>query len=100
PVLYPTANVPQAWAAGTVFHLVQAILGLQADAPNRRLYVDPELPPWLRDLTLRGMRIGQARVDLRFWREGGRSYWVLLAREGDITVVQKAWQPWAVPVSR
>src|SRR6185369_9455510 len=29
PVLYPAANVPQAWAAGSVFHLLQAILGLQ-----------------------------------------------------------------------
>src|SRR6185369_13884555 len=44
PVLYPGANVPQAWAAGSVFHLIQAILGLQADAPHGRLYVDPMLP--------------------------------------------------------
>lgn len=34
PVLYPGANVPQAWAAGTVFHLLQELLGLQADAPG------------------------------------------------------------------
>src|SRR6185295_19718544 len=41
PVLYPAANVPQAWAAGSVFHLLQAILGLRGDAPKGRLFVDP-----------------------------------------------------------
>jgi glycogen debranching enzyme len=34
PVQYSAANVPQAWAAGSVFHVLQAILGLQADAPK------------------------------------------------------------------
>ena len=29
PVLYPQANMPQAWAAGSVFHLLQAMLGLR-----------------------------------------------------------------------
>lgn len=50
---YIPANFPQAWALGSVFHLLQAMLGLQADAPNRRLYVDPEQPNWLLDLTFR-----------------------------------------------
>jgi glycogen debranching enzyme len=33
PVQYIGANVPQAWAAGTPFMLLQAMLGLQQDAP-------------------------------------------------------------------
>jgi glycogen debranching enzyme len=41
PVQYLGANVPQAWAAGSCFALLQAILGIQPDAPNDRLYVDP-----------------------------------------------------------
>jgi glycogen debranching enzyme len=71
PVQYRGANVPQAWAAGSVFHLLRAILGLHADAPNGRLYVDPALPAWLPELTLRGLAVGKAKVDLRFWLEGG-----------------------------
>jgi glycogen debranching enzyme len=46
PVPYKEANVPQAWAAASVFQLLQAMLGLQADAPNHTLYVDPYLPEW------------------------------------------------------
>ena len=41
PVQYLGANIPQAWAAGSVFQLVQAMLGLRADAPNGRLWVNP-----------------------------------------------------------
>ena len=37
PVQYLGANVPQAWAAGSVFALLQAILGIQPDAPRGRI---------------------------------------------------------------
>ena len=94
PVQYLGANVPQAWAAGSVFHLVQAILGLQADAPNRRLYVDPQLPKWLPDVTLRSLAVADAKVDLRFWSENGTTKWDASVRGGDLQVTQNAWQPW------
>ena len=94
PVLYPGANVPQAWAAGSVFHLLQAILGLQADAPNGRLYVDPVLPPWLPNVTLRGLRIGDAKVVLRFWRDGEHTRWEPTSIDGHIEIEQQSWRPW------
>ena len=68
PVQYLGANVPQAWAAGSVFSMVQAMLGLQPDAPHERLYVDPVLPPWLPDLTVRNLHLGEQVLDIRFWR--------------------------------
>jgi glycogen debranching enzyme len=43
PVQYLGANVPQGWAAGSIFSLLQAMLGFQPDAPNKMLYVDPHL---------------------------------------------------------
>jgi glycogen debranching enzyme len=95
PVQYLGANVPQAWAAGSVFHLLQAILGLRADAPNRRLYVDPELPAWLPDLALKGLQVGSARLDLRFWREGDRTRWDASVQEGEVEVTQEPWGPWS-----
>ena len=70
PVQYLGANVPQAWAAGTPFLLLQAMLGLQQDAPREKLYVDPALPDWLPDVTLTDLRLGRRRFDIRFWREG------------------------------
>jgi hypothetical protein len=69
-VQYLGANVPQAWAAGTPFMLLQAMLGLQQDAPRGKLYVDPALPHWLPDVTLTDLRLGRRRFDIRFWRDG------------------------------
>jgi glycogen debranching enzyme len=100
PVLYREANVPQAWAAGSVFHLLWATLGLRADAPRQRLYVDPDLPRWLPDVTLRGLRVGGARVDLRFWREDRGARWEVLALQGTLEVRQQAWAPWPVETPR
>ena len=100
PVLYLGANVPQAWAAGSVFHLLQAILGLQADAPNERLYIDPELPSWLPDVTLRGLKVGKAKLDLRFWREGDQTRWEVACHGGEIEVLAKPWHPWLAEVAR
>ena len=94
PVQYLGANVPQAWAAGSVFHLLQAILGIQADAPNGRLYVDPRLPHWLPDATLLRLAVAHAQVDLRFWREAEGTCWDVVEQTGDITVEQRAWEPW------
>jgi glycogen debranching enzyme len=70
PVQYLGANVPQAWAAGAPFMLLQAMLGIQQDAPHGKLYVDPALPDWLPDVTLTDLRLGRRRFDIRFWRNG------------------------------
>jgi glycogen debranching enzyme len=70
PVQYLGANVPQAWAAGATFALLQAILGIALDAPRDRVFIDPALPAWLPDITLLDLRLGQHRFDLRFWRDG------------------------------
>jgi hypothetical protein len=50
--------------------LLQAMLGLQQDAPRGKLYVDPALPHWLSDVTLTDLRLGRRRFDIRFWRDG------------------------------
>jgi glycogen debranching enzyme len=75
PVQYRGANVPQAWAAGSCFCLLQSIVGFQPDAPKGRLYVDPVLPDWIPDLQLKDLRLGPAMLDLRLWREGEETRW-------------------------
>jgi hypothetical protein len=96
PVQYVQANVPQAWAASSIFHFVQAMVGLHADAQQNQLKLDPTLPDWLPDLTLRGVKVGQDRIDLRFWREGEKTRWDVLNQPGKVKVQQKAWLPWSV----
>jgi len=83
PVQYLGANVPQAWAAGAPFMLLQAMLGLRQDAPRGRLYVDPALPEWLPDVTLTDLRLGRRRFDIRFWRDGGKTTFKVLKGNHD-----------------
>jgi glycogen debranching enzyme len=87
PVQYLGANVPQAWAAGSVFLLTQALLGFVPDAPHDRVYVDPALPAWLPDLTVRDLRIGKHKLDIRFWRESEQTAFEVV--KGDPQVVER-----------
>lgn len=88
PGVYPDSCSPQAWSASAVVALVQALLALRPVAPLRTILVDPHLPEWLPDLTLEGVRIGGATVDLRVRRRrGGRTS--LRARGDRIAVVRR-----------
>lgn len=86
PVQYLGANVPQAWAAGSCFWLLQAILGFQPNAPAGKLCLDPVLPEWMPDLNLKNLRVGRRSFDIRFLRQGdGRTTWEVL--RGDARAV-------------
>jgi glycogen debranching enzyme len=87
PVQYIGANVPQAWAAGSVFMLTQALLGFLPDAPRGKLYVDPSLPAWLPDLTVHDLRVGKHKLDIRFWREGEQTMFEVI--NGDAKLVER-----------
>ena len=82
PVQYLGANVPQAWAAGSVFHLIRALLGPAPDIRNGIFYVDPFLPDWLPELRIEGLMLGEHRVDVHVWRENGETHAKLTKGEG------------------
>ena len=71
PTLYPTACSPQAWAAGAVFLLLQACLGLTIRASEATIYLFyPRLPDSLREVRIRDLKVGQSSVDLAIKRSG------------------------------
>jgi glycogen debranching enzyme len=86
PVPYPDANIPQAWAAGSIFLLIRALLGLEANAPQKQLIVQPVLPDWLNAVELTNLSVGEAIVSLRFWREGEQTYWKVLDLSGELDI--------------
>lgn len=93
PVPYSDANVPQAWAAASLFLLLQTMLGLKPDAPKARLWVNPALPDWLEEVTLSRLKVGGDELALRFWRDGEATRWELLEQKGRIEVLQEEVQP-------
>ena len=96
PVQYLGANVPQAWAAGSMFALLQAILGITLDAPRGRIFVDPALPAWLPDITLFDLRLGRRNIDIRFWRDGDATRFDVVRGPAHI-VEQQGFHPVVAP---
>jgi glycogen debranching enzyme len=72
PAQYPVSCSPQAWAAGSAFMLLQALLGLEADAFERVVRLRPMLPTWLGRVSFRKMRVAGGQVDFDVIREGHR----------------------------
>lgn len=96
PGIYPNANSPQAWSASATFSLLQAMLGLYPYAPLKMLVIDPHLPAWLPEMTLRDLRVGKARVTIRFRRgKDGHTSYRILEKRGTLHVVRQA-TPWSL----
>jgi glycogen debranching enzyme len=89
PTLYPVACSPQAWAAGAVFLLVQACLGtsIQGGAESRILFDRPYLPMGIPQLTIKGLRSGNASVSLFFERSEDDVRVEVTDQQGDVEVV-------------
>jgi glycogen debranching enzyme len=88
PTLYPIACSPQAWSSGAVFLLVQACLGASVQgARNRILFDRPYLPEGIPQLWIKGLRSGNASVDLFFERRNDAVRVEVTDQQGDIEVV-------------
>ena len=88
PTLYPVACSPQAWAAGAVFMLLQACLGLSLDGREKRLIFDrPYLPEGIPQLWIKNLRFDHARTDLFLDRHAGTVRVEVVERQGDMKVV-------------
>jgi glycogen debranching enzyme len=69
PTMYPVACSPQAWAAATVYYLLQACLGLSFDPKRSEVrFRHPQLPPFMETMEIRDLRVMGATLDLRLQR--------------------------------
>jgi glycogen debranching enzyme len=88
PTLYPVACSPQAWAAGSVFLVLQACLGLSIRAKESRIYLDhTSLPEAVPEVRIRNLRVGNASIDLFIRRHERAVAAEVLERTGDVEVV-------------
>lgn len=69
PTSYPVACSPQAWAAGTLFALIQASTGLTLSAASESIELDrPTLPDALASLKIDRLSLQDAAIGLTFTR--------------------------------
>ncbi|MGD0832276.1 MAG: amylo-alpha-1,6-glucosidase, partial [Terracidiphilus sp.] len=89
PTLYPVACAPQAWAAGAVFMVLQACLGLDISARERRIYLYyPTLPDALNYVRVFNLSVGNAWVDLSLERHSEGVRVKTLRKTGNIEIVE------------
>jgi glycogen debranching enzyme len=82
PIRYQDSCVPQAWAAGSIFLMLASCLGIRVRGKD--LHVErPSLPSWLESVSITGLRVGNAKVDLEYSHNfGGRTrFWVARKRQ-------------------
>ena len=89
PTEYPVACAPQAWAAGSVYLLLRACLGMSVRAAERQISFDrPLLPPALDHLKIENLRLGDAAVDLLVRRYNGGAAVEVLRKQGQIEILK------------
>jgi hypothetical protein len=67
------------------------MLGLWSVGPLNVLLVDPVLPEWLPELTVRNIAVGQGRVSIRFRRgRKGETRYQVLNHQGPVRVVRQS----------
>jgi glycogen debranching enzyme len=88
PTLYPVACSPQAWAAASVFYLLQACLGLcfEPTRPEIR-FRHPQLPSFLDNVEIRNLTVGNTRMDLVLQRYPNNVGINVMRKEGASEVV-------------
>jgi len=88
PTLYPVACSPQAWAAGSVFMVLQAMLGLTFAPHKPQVRFDtPLLPSYLQWVRIQNLRIGDGVVDLALRRHPRDVGLNVERKEGDISII-------------
>ena len=88
PTLYPVACSPQAWAAGSVFMVLQACLGVEIRAGESRIYLHHSaLPEKLQHIRIRNLKVGNASVDLSCERYAENVSVNILRRNGSVEIV-------------
>jgi glycogen debranching enzyme len=88
PTLYPVACSPQAWAAGSVFLLLQSCLGLHISAENSRItFYYPILPETVEKVCLKNLAVGNGSADLMVTRDHDAVSVGISKRIGNIEVI-------------
>jgi glycogen debranching enzyme len=89
PTLYPVACSPQAWAAGSVYMLLQACFGLSVRGPERQIcFTNPSLPSNLSEVRMHNLRVGDATADFLIRRDGASVAVEILRKTGNVEIVE------------
>jgi glycogen debranching enzyme len=89
PTLYPVACAPQAWAAGAVYLLLRACIGITVRARDRQIcFSKPTMPPSLQEVRIENLRLADAEVDLLIQRSKQGVALEVLRKQGEVEILE------------
>ncbi len=87
PTLYPVACSPQAWASGALLLMLQALLGIEFEPSAVEIrFRNPRLPRGVDEITLRGLTLAGATIDIELRRLGSHVSLRVLRDSGEVQV--------------
>jgi glycogen debranching enzyme len=88
PTAYPVACAPQAWSAAAAFGVLGAALGISFAPDECQIrFTRPTLPPWLGEVLLSNLRLGEASADLVLRRRRDNVAVSVIRRDGPVEIV-------------
>jgi glycogen debranching enzyme len=88
PVRYAVSCSPQAWAAASMYSILQSMLNITPNATHKSLSIrTPRLPQFMNYLVIENLNVGQASVDLEFRRNNHLVTVDVRRREGDLDIL-------------
>ena len=88
PTLYPVACSPQSWAAGAVFLMLRACLGISIQGSDKRVVFErPYLPEGIPQLWIRRLCVADCQCSVFLERNDGSVRIEVLEKQGDIAVI-------------
>jgi len=90
PGLYTKADWPQAWSASAVLSVMRALLGMFPYAAANLLLIDPHLPDWLPEVTVKNLRVGCAHATIHFERKmDGTTTYRVVELQGKLHILRQ-----------
>ncbi|WP_312784589.1 glycogen debranching N-terminal domain-containing protein [Brevundimonas sp.] len=87
PIAYPVACLPQAWAAGSVFLMLKAVLGVSVNAAEGLVEVsNPAMPTGLHQMSILDLEVGDSAIDLTFQRLNNHVVVIPRERRGTVNL--------------
>jgi glycogen debranching enzyme len=88
PTPYPTACAPQAWAAASIFGLLQASVGLELKQQEDEFHFrHPVLPDFLDEVILDNLQLGSSNVTVKLHRHAEDVTVNVLKRVGNSRII-------------
>lgn len=87
PAEYPVSCSPQAWAAGSILHFCQTMLGIYPGSSHRSLYIKPSLLPNIATVEINRLKLADSTLSIDIEKQDGGTGILVKDNPGEVEVI-------------